>query len=259
MDPTSLIGTAAAAVQLAGLCKNLASLFKTAKFTLENYVKSIEELLVVSNLIIRKPPLHTHEITSLVNSMIELLDSLRIPPRASKNRLTAFWTLLWKGGELSDVFVKLETKKSTILLCIAGVQSSILQDIRDDIANMSSQIQDHSVVEEAGPTTAPTSAHHAAETSPPGLPPTANERRNRDPGPEPSDKVVESEEQATSGNTDAENANVFAEYVEMDSSEAKAIQVCGFANGRLAGDKERMFIRKAIMKGKGQMVIGFSN
>lgn len=256
MDPTSLIGTAAAAAQLASLCKNLFCLLKTAKATLSTYVKSIEELLAVSNLIIRKPPLHTHEITDLVHSLIELLDSLQIPARASRNRLAAFWTLFWKGSELSDVFVTLETKKSTILLCIAGVQASLLQDIRDDIANMNSQGQHHTDPEESGATSSPAPRLDANVTAPGRLPPTANERRTRDAV---SGKVLPQGDEGSDGSATGKGANVVVDYVEMNCSEVKARQVAGFANGRLAGEKERIFIGKAVMKGNGQMVIGFSN
>lgn len=138
------------------------------------------------------------------------------------------------------------------------MQSSLLQDIRDDIAKMSSQVCYQPDLVEADAAT-PSSPHHADESDATDLPPTASERRNRGPGSKSSGIVVPSEEQATSGHSAAEKANVVAEYVEMNSSDVKAIQICGFANGRIAGDKERMFIGKAVMKSKGQMVIGFSN
>ncbi|POS69642.1 hypothetical protein DHEL01_v211962 [Diaporthe helianthi] len=259
MDPTSLIGTVAAAAQLASLCKNLFSLMKTAKQALGTYLRRIEELLAVSNFIINKPPLHINEITNLVKSIIELLDTLHIPPGASRNRLTAVWTLFWRRGEWNEVFAALETKKSTILLCIAGVQSSLLQDIRDDIANMSSQPDETPATAEADTTNTQESSHPGAETTASHFPPNANERRNRDPAFKPSGKAVPSEGQGISGELAAEMSNLVVEHVEMNSPEVKARQVCGFANGRLAGDKERMFVRKAVMKGNGQMVIGFSN
>lgn len=256
MDPTSLIGTAAAAAQLASLCKNLFFLLKTAKTTLGTYVRSTEELLAVSNLIIRKPPLHTQEITDLVQSLIQLLNTLQIPPGASRNRLTAFWTLFWKGSELSDVFATLETKKSTILLCIAGVQATLLHDIRDDIANMNSQGQHQTDLEKSEVTPSHAPRLDAGVTAPRELPPTANERRGRDAV---SRKVLSQDDGGSDGSAAAKGANVVVEYVEMNSSEVKARQVAGFANGRLAGEKERIFIGKAVMKGDGQMVIGFSN
>lgn len=130
-----LIGTTAAAVQLAMCCTSLLEALQTirhASSTIRRYKYQLNILESICESIQDNSLLCTREIGIQVRSIISSITNY-IDEKLGKSRFLYFVRYFVMRSEFVEIFRILEEKKSSLVLSISNVTASTISDIRSDV------------------------------------------------------------------------------------------------------------------------------
>ena len=130
-----LLGTVAAAVQLAGVCSSLLDTLQTVRYASRNVrkyrsqLKSLESicLSIQGNTLLRTKEIGA-EVQSILSSVTYYLD-IKLGTSGS----TRWMKYLVVHRELTELFKTLEEKKSSLVLRISSITASAIEEIRSHV------------------------------------------------------------------------------------------------------------------------------
>ena len=130
-----VLGTAAAAIQLATYCGSLLNALQTIRYasrTIRRYRQELKELERICYSIHANSLLRTEEIAIQINSIISSVVDY-IDNKLGKSRGLHWVRYLLGHAEFAEFFKTLEAKKSSLALSICNVSASAIYDIRTDV------------------------------------------------------------------------------------------------------------------------------
>lgn len=130
-----ILGTAAAALQLAGYCSSLWSALNSircASRTVRKYRQQLEELERLCYSIRANPLLWSEKIDTQIISIISSVANY-IDNKLGKWRALYYFKYIVERTEFAEFFRLLEADKSTLLLSISSISASLLYEIRADL------------------------------------------------------------------------------------------------------------------------------
>ncbi|KAI5461246.1 hypothetical protein BGZ63DRAFT_230772 [Mariannaea sp. PMI_226] len=149
-----IVGVAASAAQLAGICFSLLDIIKKIKggsSALKRYHQQLQELSSLSDSISKNPLLQTPEIGDQTHTILSIIQDNCLNSLLQKNRWLQTWGLFHRERDIIDIFAVLERQKASLSLAIEDIQSRALYQIQTDINIMAqnSSSSDHKALDQS--------------------------------------------------------------------------------------------------------------